>query len=359
MQTSQNHQSCGTGRWNRNTEGCCSVVNKHFWLEYAHEQAPPYKNTHIHSDKKVLICAMDSVLRLRVAHTPTATPTPFTRKPHRAVQTRWLHDSFCMVIPIIATTKTTPPPQYYRPSLAYSWLRPKTTTQYAYTYMVYLYLYENVIYLCLRKLDNDFIAKRQNTSHHNFTLTKILQPPNACSISTLMWYILSVALHVTTIWLFQLIFFLLFSRYERLQIDVVFYLCLSNAFAFCIRCSFILFTKQSLHITTMHILAWAVAMVSPIVQLPPSFIFWTKGRQVCCIYYAFCTFYSILFNSIHCDSSLMCIYIFILYVPVSFQNVSLTRYEMWLGEMRENCVSLRSSHEIFLVAFHFKHKKNA
>lgn len=41
------------------------------------------------------------------------TSTPFTLKPHRADETRWLYDSFCTVIPIIATTKTTPSPYYY------------------------------------------------------------------------------------------------------------------------------------------------------------------------------------------------------------------------------------------------------
>lgn len=107
MQTSQNHQSrydtIRYGRWNRNNP-LPYAVNKHFWLECAHEAKHTYTHNErqwtvdgVHRDDGSVFCSVRQHIRTCITYT----------RPHWAVQTRWPNDSFSTVIPIIATKTTT------------------------------------------------------------------------------------------------------------------------------------------------------------------------------------------------------------------------------------------------------------
>lgn len=161
MQTSRNHQSW-YGRWDRNNP--LVVVNKHFWLEWA-------RTTHSHTvphTMTVFICPLHrTVFRGTMVESGSQCRTPtHLHQPHRAVETRWLNDSFGTVIPIIATTKTTPTPNIIGLYPSNGWLTrgcgvsiPKTTTQYA-----YIFISISFIYLCLRKLDNSWQKGKKHIS---------------------------------------------------------------------------------------------------------------------------------------------------------------------------------------------------
>lgn len=172
----------GARRW-ESKNNPLFVVNKHFWLEWARTNTTPLA---AYNDSVSMPTTTYNARCVHGKQAHTVACHTHLHQPHKAVETRWLNDSFCTVIPIIATTKTTPS---HRTNLSNVGMLVTVVLQNNYAIcvyiLIYIYIYFNIV-LFIYAYGNLIIRgeKAKMPSLHNFySYPKTLQPLNAMLFS--------------------------------------------------------------------------------------------------------------------------------------------------------------------------------